>query len=386
MEKNISAIRLLRVALLLVFSFCMFFTSNIAFLIKCAWVLGYFALNVNDFFRMRYFKGKRLLYYFSFFITVLGAGCILKFTYNTAAIVYFIFPLVEIIIGDTHFPYIPVLVHFSVYLAAQYDQLRSQFFVLILVYCFVILIVYQFRINNLEKQKVIKLNKELQDANTKLQKYSENIKHISIMEERTRIAQELHDSIGHGLVALGMNLEFAENVMNKKPEKAMEAILRARGQSKSCMDDLRHAVTALKSDSTESLIGLLDSLNRLFDNVRSGGIQFHLSFDKRAEFTRPEIKDCIYDTVREAVTNGIRHGNANVFTVDIAYKGSSLNVSVMDNGCGCENIVESHGLTGMENRARALEGYVSYASAPQHGFEVHLEIPAGDRMEGKLYD
>jgi signal transduction histidine kinase len=343
--------------------------------VEYAWVALCLVLNGNDILRLRCFRNRRLLYAVSFVFAVLGCGVLLRYEYSTATVVYFFFTLVEIIINSTDFPVAAVLLHFSVYLAAQHSLLQSQLWTLLLIYAFVLLIVYQFRDNKLEKQKVLQLNRDLQEANARLQEYSENVKRISIVEERTRIAQELHDSIGHGLVALGMNLEYAENRMEKDTVKAKQAVIRAHEQSKKCLDDLRRAVSALKNSPTEHSMGLQESLNELFNGLSGGGIRFHLSFDGRAEQLGPEMKDCVYKAVREAVTNGIRHGKADEFRIDISISGSVLSVSVQDNGQSSGEIVKSHGLVGMEDRAAALGGHADYSFSKSGGFEVNLELP-----------
>ena len=69
------------------------------------------------------------------------------------------------------------------------------------------------------KNKIEDLNKELKNANITLKQYSAKIEELTIAKERTTIAQELHDSIGHSLIALKMNLEYAENVVELQPDK-----------------------------------------------------------------------------------------------------------------------------------------------------------------------
>lgn len=376
-----TAIQLLRIALFIACSGSILIGRTAAY-IEYAWVAAYFILNINDVLRLRYLKNRRVLYGISFVISILGSGLLLKYTYNTATAVYFFFTLVEIIIGSTKFPFPAVLLHFSVYLASQYALLQTQLWVLLMIYAFVVLIVLQFRSNKIEKQKIVQLNLDLQSANARLQVYSENVKKISVVEERTRIAQELHDSIGHGLVALGMNLEFAENVMEKDTEKAKMAIHRAHLQSKKCLDDLRRAVTALKNSSTENSMGLKESLYELFDSFHNSGIKFHLSFDDRAEQIGPEPKDCIYKAVREAVTNGIQHGRADDFVVELSLDSVFLTVVIKDNGHGSGAIVKSHGLNGIESRTAALGGCASFGNSDSGGFEVKIEIPINNETRG----
>ncbi|MDP4153697.1 MAG: sensor histidine kinase [Bacillota bacterium] len=382
-KPSVTAIWLLRAALFIACSGSILIGRTVTY-IEYVWVAAYLALNLNDILRVRYLKNRRVLYGISFVISVLGSGILLYYAYSTATAVYFFFTLVEIILGSAKFPLPAVLLHFSIYLVSQYIQLRSQLWMLLLIYAFVVMIVLQFRSNKFEKQKIVQLNLDLQSANARLQAYAENVKKISVVEERTRIAQELHDSIGHGLVALGMNLEFAENVMGKDTVKAKVAIHRAQLQSKKCLDDLRSAVTALKNSPTENSMGLKESISELFDSFHDGEILFHLSFNNRVELMEPEMKDCIYKAVREAVTNGIRHGKANDFTIDISLSSSLMKVSIKDNGHGSGEIVKSHGLTGIENRTVALGGSTSYSFSETGGFEVKLEIPYVNKERGDV--
>lgn len=377
----LSSAMVLRAALILDFSISIFLEGN-GTAIKYIGIPGFITLHLNDVFRVNYLKEKKILYFLSYFITVVGAACFLKYFDNSAVTIYFFFPLVESITGDRQIRYPAIAVHMLAYGAMQYGEPQSQLWTSLIIYGFIFIIAYLFRSNNQEKKKIRMLNEELQNANSRLEEYSKNVKKISIMEERSRIAQELHDSIGHGLVALGMNLEFAENVLITNPEKAKEAVHRAHGQSKKCLEDLRCAVTTLKSSPAETHIGLQDSLQQLFNSVSSGGVEIQLSLDHKAESAPAEVKDCTYRVIREAITNGIRHGNAHAFTIIISITEKQFTVIITDNGCGCQEIIKSHGFMGMENRAKALGGTVSYASLIPNGFEVKMELPLKDGMEG----
>lgn len=381
----ITPFMVLRAALILDFLISVLLGENEIY-IKCFWIAGYFALHLNDLFRVYYLKQKKNLYFLSLFVAILGATYFYKDFNNAAVTIYFFFPLIESITGYTRIRYSAIAVHFIAYAAILYGEPQTRVLTSIIIYVFVFLIAYLFRCNNQEKKKIQVLNAELQEANARLQEYSENVEKISIMEERGRIAQELHDSIGHGLVALGMNLEFAENVLDSNPQKAREAVRRAHGQSKKCLEDLRCAVTTLKSSPAEARMGLRTSLKQLFNNISSGGVQIQFVFDDRAEYAEAEVKDCAYRGIREAVTNGIRHGGADAFTVDVSLNSGLLTVKIADNGRGCAEIVKSHGLTGMENRANALGGTVFYACGSPDGFVVTMELPLKAGRKAEDYD
>jgi signal transduction histidine kinase len=218
------------------------------------------------------------------------------------------------------------------------------------------------------------LNKKLEDVNLTLKEYSDKIEELTIAKERTRIAQELHDSIGHSLVALKMNLEYAENVAEVQPKKAKEVINKAQEISQECIANLRKAVSLLKEDAVVEK--LREAINELFENFKaSDHIKFELVMDNDVEYVSPDIKNCIYRTIREAITNGIKHGNATVFIIEIFKEAGIIVLKVKNNGFECSNIIASNGIRGIEERINALGGSVKFNSEKGCGFAIKVTIP-----------
>lgn len=178
------------------------------------------------------------------------------------------------------------------------------------------LIVLVFRNVIIERKITEELNRELKKVNLTLKQYSAEIEEFTIAKERTRIAQELHDSIGHSLIALKMNLEYAESVLEAKPQKAKDVIHKAQIISKDCLDNLRKAVNILKED--RSMGKLREVIMELFENFKeTSSIKVTLEMENTIQKVSPDIKNCVYKTIREGVTNGIKHGNATTFTIII---------------------------------------------------------------------
>lgn len=199
----------------------------------------------------------------------------------------------------------------------------------------------------IEKTRENKLNNELINANLKLKEYSEKIGELTVSKERTRIAQELHDSIGHSLIALNMNLEYAENVVDLKPEKAKEVIIKAHGISKGCIVKLREVVSVLKEDTL--IDNLSDAVNKLFENFHNNEkYKFNLKMYEDIETATPIIKSCIYKTIMEGITNGIKHGNADIFNIEIVKDHDNILFKIRNNGLGCKSIKKSNGTKGIE--------------------------------------
>ncbi|WP_171016904.1 sensor histidine kinase [Pseudalkalibacillus caeni] len=337
---------------------------------KAVFIAFLVLMQVNDVARYHYHLSERhrYLYLSSMILNIAAIGVYMEMFDSVATSIYFVYPLVEVFLkGQKVFKGI-VLFHLFVYLSVVYVS-QADFESSVMSYMATFLVVYLFREISLEREKGQLLNAELAEAHAKL-------KEITIVKERTRIAQEMHDSIGHSLIALRMNLEFAENTIETHPEKAGEALSKAHLFSQKSIKELRKAVSVLKDQSVNSQIELEELLKDMIESLQtSGTLHFILNFDKNVESGNQVMNNCIYNSVREAVTNGLKHGKAQQFLIDITWSGDQVRLFVEDNGKGCTQIKKSHGLHGIEERIRLLNGKVSFSSEKDQGFKMLAEIP-----------
>ncbi len=246
-------------------------------------------------------------------------------------------------------------------------------------YTFTLIICFLIRKLIIEKKKKSQLYEELKETNLTLKEYSNKIEELTITKERTRIAQELHDSMGHSLVALSMNLEYAENIIDIKPGKAKTTIQNCYSLSKDCLNNLREAVSVLKEHST---INLRNDIDQIFLNFKTTDkYQFNLDFDENVEKVDGNIKTCIYKTLREAITNGIKHGNATFFNVHIYKSSKDIIFKIENNGSPCKEILPSNGIIGMEERIHLLNGEITFHSEDIDGFTIEGKIPENIILE-----
>jgi signal transduction histidine kinase len=207
-----------------------------------------------------------------------------------------------------------------------------------------------------------------------LKQYSVEIEELTIINERANVAQELHDSLGHSLIALTMNLEYAENIFDSTPEKAKEIISKSYNISKECIMNLRKAVSTLRE--RKIIKELRESINEIFYTFKEiDKIKFNFKMEETIESTNPDIKYCIYKTIKESITNGIKHGNATIFHIDILNVKNQIYLTIKDNGLGCNKIIKSNGLKGIESRVNKLGGSVSFAYGTHCGFTIKVKIP-----------
>lgn len=229
-----------------------------------------------------------------------------------------------------------------------------------------------------ERKNVQDLNKELKLAYEKLKQYSAKVEELAIAKERNRIAADIHDFLGHSLAALIMHLDFLENVLDKEDkDKIMEIVKKTQNIARESMQKLRATVYALKEEKSS----LKQSLKELIDNLTiNEKIEIILNTNEDIENITPEIKNIIYRTVQEGLTNSVKHGKATEIIINVYRKKDGIELIIKDNGIGCKNIIKGNGLNNIEKRISSYDGEISYSSN-DGGFILHIFIPI---KEGKV--
>ena len=185
--------------------------------------------------------------------------------------------------------------------------------------------------------------------------------------ERTRIARDLHDILGHSLTALGLQLEIAGHV---DPETARVHTAKARELASRLLDDVRSAVATMRPERPLALAAAIRAIV-----VDAPGLAFHLDApdslvvdDRRSE--------CVVRCVQEIVTNARRHGHgASNLWVRLRRDDGDLVVEAHDDGAPRAAIRDGHGLRGMRARFEEMGGELAIRTAP--GFSLTARLPAG---------
>ncbi|WP_352419258.1 sensor histidine kinase [Proteiniborus sp.] len=223
-----------------------------------------------------------------------------------------------------------------------------------------------------EKKEVEKLNDKLEESYNKLKEQSKKIEELVITEERNRIAGDIHDNLGHTLIALNMNLDVAANIIDKDTDKAKELLYKAQILTKDSLKDLRKAVYALKEENPEKL---LDSLERIVNNMESiGNIKVILNYNENVNELLTRFKNIICPSIKEALTNSVKHGKADRVYIDIKIENNNAYIKIRDNGLGCGRLTKGNGLLGIENRIIGIGGKVIYNSEEGKGFEIDIYL------------
>jgi len=195
------------------------------------------------------------------------------------------------------------------------------------------------------------------------------LQELSRVEERLRITQELHDSLGHHLVALSLNLEWAAH---ESQGEARVAVRSAQVLARSLLREVKSIVSDARH---EGPVDLPDELRRLAHELPWP--KLHISCPPDLRFDDPHTGRALLRTAQEIITNAIRHGEARNLWIEIARDADRVRLSARDDGQAAAEVSEGVGLSGMRKRLEALGGTLQAAPAASSGFEVHAELPCG---------
>jgi signal transduction histidine kinase len=217
---------------------------------------------------------------------------------------------------------------------------------------------------------------ELSIANQRIRSYALRAQEIGSLQERNRIAREIHDSLGHSLTALNLHLEMALKLSQVKPEKSREVLAEAKRLGSIALSDVRQSVSALRSDPLHNQ-DLPTAIQKLADEFEfSNHIKPLCQLDATPQLS-PSIATTIYRIVQEALTNISKYAQASEVKIEIHHRSTELELRITDNGRGFipTNNTTGFGLQGMRERVLSLQG--KFAIISMSDFPTEQPPPKG---------
>jgi signal transduction histidine kinase len=220
---------------------------------------------------------------------------------------------------------------------------------------------------------------ELEEAHAKLKRYSEQVKELAISEERNRMAREIHDSLGHYLAKITVQLEVAVKLGRRDPDRSEEAVANAKIAASEALSEVRRAVRALKPLGVQERrgTGALTALARGFEGT---GVAISFGVEGEEYGLSPEADLLLYRALQEGLTNVLKHSGASRVEARLAFEPSRVRLTVADNGRGTPDSDRKKGrggfgLTGLEERVAELGGTFSAGGGEGGGFVLTAELP-----------
>lgn len=231
-------------------------------------------------------------------------------------------------------------------------------------------------------QQYLKLDRtmsELTDNKAQLQKAYDSLAEATALEERQRIAKEIHDTAGHSLTTVIMQTESAKLLMDKNPEEAKRKIVAANLQARHALEELRESVHVLSGNTARGTLKY-ELVKVIEESTQDTGLVIRYEIE---ELTLSAAKDrFLCNALKECISNAIRHGGATAFWVELKRIDGRVRLLVSDNGKGVamSELKKGYGLQSMAEYAERLGGETCISSEPDDGFEVTLFVPLDDEI------
>lgn len=212
--------------------------------------------------------------------------------------------------------------------------------------------------------------KEADESRAQLKGVYEELTKTKVYEERNRIAREIHDTAGHSMTTVIMQTEAAKLIIDENPAEAKNRIISANVQARNALEQMRESVHLLAGRG--QVRPLKEELEEVFAQTIDG-TDVKVRYDLDISQPSQEVYRFIVNTVKELLANGIRHGNATAFYVELKESERFITLLVSDNGAGVKGeIKEGFGLKGIREKAATLNGRCCFTSEEGEGFEVKI--------------
>ncbi len=213
-------------------------------------------------------------------------------------------------------------------------------------------------------------------ANEQLRQYAVRIEDQATLQERNRIAREIHDALGHALTAQSIQLENAQLFLPPDAEKTASFLQEAKQLGSRALQEVRRSISALRANPLQGQsleIAIAKAVNEF--RQTSGILP-----DYRIQLSQPiptEISTALYRIIQESLTNIYKHSAATQVSIDLRETPEAIQLQIKDNGQGFnpERNTTGFGLQGMRERTAALGGQFFLASQPGKGCRITVSIP-----------
>jgi signal transduction histidine kinase len=215
------------------------------------------------------------------------------------------------------------------------------------------------------------------EARQRTEALAVEVAQLAAANERNRMAREIHDTLGHYLTVIHVQLEAARAVIGTDANRGMLAVTRAQALAKDGLTAVRQSVRALREDA--SVESVAEQIASLVESVRDE--RFSATF-RTSGTPRPvsaAVALALHRTTLEALTNVRKHANAANVDIELTFRDDGrVQLRVHDDGKGAtgETMGSGFGLRGIRERAEQLNGSANYRATPLEGFTLSVELPA----------
>ncbi|MEO1298889.1 MAG: sensor histidine kinase [Cyanobacteria bacterium J06636_16] len=230
------------------------------------------------------------------------------------------------------------------------------------------------------QQKLAGLLASLEASHAQLQHYSTRVADLAATEERNRLARDIHDSLGHHLAAINIQLAKANAYRDHDPSRAYEAVNHAQRTVQAALKDVRESVSSLRQDSQPFLFH--EVLDELLRRMRHSELELTLTqTGDSSPYSKLKLMT-LYRVIQEGLTNVHKHAKASQVAIALDFDPQEVTLQLTDNGLGFDvaawksrgNEQTAHGLVGLQERLSLVGGTLDIYSQP-YGTTLTIRMP-----------
>jgi signal transduction histidine kinase len=231
-----------------------------------------------------------------------------------------------------------------------------------------------------------KIREKLAETNEQLQQYALQVEDLAAVRERNRIARDIHDSLGHALTALNVQLQTAGKLWHNDRNQARSFLTQAQRLGELAIKEVRQSVGALRAGSREEE-PLEAAIESLVEDFRQGtGISITTQMTLNTA-PSPQVSKVLYRIVQESLTNICKHAHATTVMIQLNASPYKISLIIKDNGRGfqLDSKPTGFGLQSMRERVAALKGDLQLSTEPGAGCRISVELPLQEISLREVY-
>jgi signal transduction histidine kinase len=215
-------------------------------------------------------------------------------------------------------------------------------------------------------------------ARTTARREREERARAAVDEERTRIARELHDAVGHSVSVMTLQASAVRRLLKPDQAKELEALEAVERTGREALAEMRRMVGILRDPEEKAALApqpRLAQLDRLIEEVREAGLPIRLDVEGEPLPLPPGLDLTAYRVVQEGLTNALKHANATAAQVLVRFGSDQVEIEVTDDGRGVADTDDGYGLIGLRERIAFYGGELAAGPGDKCGFRLRARLP-----------
>ncbi len=201
---------------------------------------------------------------------------------------------------------------------------------------------------------------------------------VSVLEERTKMAKEIHDIAGHTFTGTIVQCEWLKHLIQEEPEQALLKADQLQNHLRQGLEKIRATVKTVYTNARDSHVEFHRLVRHLLEETERHmhvTIGYKQKNQDELEQLPTDLQKLLFHALQEGLTNGIRHGKSTEFQFKLIYKNGLIDFQLQDNGIGTDHVTYGFGLTMMQEQVEAWNGEFFFQSKPGKGSTLSIVIP-----------